>query len=110
MFSPEPVILLLPQLAEIKAEISSLRQELRSLEVQALPEWLDLRQAARLKGVSLSTLQKNPALQPRPELRQKLGKSYKWRKAVIIEWLGKPDSELLLGNTPSRHEHMLSVL
>ena len=91
----ELVILALPQLAEIRAELAALRDQIKNLEIQSLAEWIDLRQAARLKGVSLSTLQKNSLLQPPHSSRRKFGKSYRWPRNVVFEWLQVSEPDLL---------------
>lgn len=57
-----------------------------------LPEWLDLAQACRLKGVALSTTQNSPKDQPNGGFPDGLlhGRK-KWRRDTIVEWLSVTD-------------------
>lgn len=57
-----------------------------------LPEWLDLAQACRLKGISLSTTSNTPADQPKGGFPDGyLHGRKKWRRETIIEWLSVTD-------------------
>jgi len=93
----------IPELAEVIENLKeilknqkALAEQLRNMESGSLPAWISLREACDLKGVSFSTIQKpeNRHLMPPLAEREKVGKTLKWPRDVILKWLLQKDDEL----------------
>lgn len=83
-------------LEEILENQKALAEQLNSMKSDSLPAWIGLKEACAMKGVSSSTIQKpeNKHLMPPLSERQRVGKTLKWPRDVILKWLLQRDQEL----------------
>ena len=71
-------------------------EKIITVDLPVLPgqQWFSLREACFLKGCSYKTVLNRKELQPHP--CEYLGGARKYSRAVILEWLGQTDKDLLL--------------
>ena len=83
----------LPELAAILDELRKLRERIMRLEyVREMPEWLDLRTAAKLKGIPYDTIKDRPKLWPLNG--HKIAGVRKFRREEVLDWLSKTDADI----------------